>query len=183
MTENKSYAIVVDDKTKPRAWGVEAVKQLGFAEDKILTSYYGDHALRLYMDLYEKRENVGLILSDYHMDVRRKPPQDFQGRFKHATLFSGTDLAKAVFRVNPEQTFCLVSAGMDQQMSRDAKEAGIELALYKRRPEDSKFSEYVQTIKLYIDGEKNLTARVNMLLPARYMQPVDRDTSQDNDIC
>lgn len=181
MPDNKDYAIVVDDKAKPRAWGVEALKNLGFAEDRIITSYYGDHALRAYMDLYEKRENVGLILSDYHMDVRRKPPQDFNGRFKHATLFSGTDLAKAIFRVNPDQKFCLVSAGMDAQINQDAADAGIKLTLYKRRPEDSKFSEYVETMKLYLGGNDDLAQRAHNLLPSRYQSTYSGDSSPSSD--
>lgn len=167
----EDYAIVVDDKTKPRAWGVEAMKRIGFAEDKIITSYYGDHALREYMTLYEQRKNVGFILSDYHMDVRRKPPQDFMGRFKHATLFSGTDLAKAIFRVNPQQRFCLVSAGLDPQMKQESEDAGIKLTLYKRRPEDPKFAVYVDALHKFLNGETELSNHAEFLLPARYGNP------------
>lgn len=168
MSTERNFAIVVDDKRRPREWGVEVLKRLGFSSEKIAISYYGDHAYRLYRDLREGGKLVDIILSDHHMDVTRKPPQDYVARFRGSAILSGVELAKVILKDNPQQKFCLISAGIDPTVMAEADAAGIALALYKRRPEDKKFLEYVEAIKAYLEGETDLIARANALLPAFY---------------
>lgn len=157
LTEHFGFAIVVDDKTTARQWNVEALRQAGFSKDSIIPTFYGDEAWSKYRDLLEKGNEVGIILSDEHMDVTHKPPQDYpiHRSFKNAAILSGIALARTVFSKSPAQKFCLSSRGLNYKMREEAEKAGIKLILYKRRPEEKKFSQYVETIKHYVMGTKN----------------------------
>lgn len=168
MNTDRAYAIVVDDKRRPREWGIAALIKAGFSPDKIIPSYYGDHAYALYKSMRQQGKQIDLVLSDFHMDVTRKPPQDYIARFRNATILSGIELGRMILRENPEQKFCLFSAGINPEVIAESETAGIQLTLYKRRPEDKKFSDYVDVISDYVDGKEDLKDRCNKLLPALY---------------
>lgn len=152
MNTKRNKAIIVDDKIRPRSWGIEALENCGFKKENITEASYGDDCLSKYHNLIADGNIVDIILSDQHMDVRRKPPQGISCKFKNATIFSGIDLAQAIFKVNPDQKFCLISAGLNDEILDRGFQTGINLILYKRRPEDKKFSDYTKIIDGYIDG-------------------------------
>lgn len=149
------YAMVVDDKKRPREWGVAAAHSLGFDKDKIIEAYWGDHALGLFHALKGKGVQIDLILSDYHMDVTKKQPQcPMNARFSQAVILNGIQLAESIFAVQGAQKFVLTSASMNPEIAAAAKEAGVKLCLFKTRPEDTEvFERYVQSISDYLDAE------------------------------
>ncbi len=148
------YAIVVDDKIKPRIWGVEALLSCGFNKNNIVEASYGDEAYKQYKQLKNAGHSVDIILSDYHMDVRRKPPQGaLSSSFKNASIFSGVELADRIFEEDHNQKFCLVSAGLDIDILKEARQSNIDLVMYKRRPETHLFQDYVSALHNYLNNE------------------------------
>lgn len=172
MSLTGEYSLIVDDKTRPREWGVNALERVGFDRNKMVLGYFGDDALAKYLELRNNNKKVGLVLTDYHMDVRRKPPQNFIGCYRRATLFSGMDLAKRIMNIDPSQRVCMVTAGLNKAIIDEADSIGIPLVLYKRRPEDAKFPIYIEAIRHYCE-KGNLPAAKLMreLLPATIWTP------------
>lgn len=143
-----SYAFVVDDKSKQRRWGQEALQQIGYAPQQIVTCCFGDQAFRSYRAMKEQGADISIVLTDYHMDVRRKPPQDYTGSVKNARILDGISLAQNIWTVDANQRIILVSRGLDNSIINLAQENGL-FALYKRQPEESRFQMYVEAIQHY----------------------------------
>lgn len=156
MSEILSHALIVDDKTAPHDWAHKVLEMIGFAPENIHHCFYGDHGLSTYRKLIEDECPVDIVVSDFHMDVRRKPPEGNKISTKGAKIFSGIELAREIFTINPHQKFCLVSSGLDHEILEAAHNADINLVLYKRRPEDKKFPAYVEQIRGYVDGTLDL---------------------------
>lgn len=143
---------MVDDKLAPLRWAFAAASACGYSEDRVLEARYGDDALEVYERALKDGVVIDAIVSDYHMDVTKRPPQGIQGQsFSAARILSGVELAGHVFKIDPNQKFCLVSAGLDALIKKQAEAMGIELIMHKRRPKDPQFAEYTERLSAYID--------------------------------
>ena len=146
------HVLVVDDKIAPREWAKMALRKIGFPPESIHEAVCGDHAVERYGELSSHDVTVDFVLSDYHMNPHRKPPEGVRRMFRKAVICDGISLARKFQEISPAKPFCLHSGGLTDKVLVDSARAGIELTLYKRRPEDAKFGAYCDVISAYLAG-------------------------------
>ncbi len=141
------FALVVDDKSYGREAAKEAVLRLGYEEKNIVIARYGDEALDLYNRHINSGIKFGIVLTDYHMDVVNKNKEEDIRWGKKPEILDGVKLTEKILAVNPEQKIIVVSGGLDKDVLKEINDSGALAGLYKRKPEDNKFEEYVAAIE------------------------------------
>jgi len=69
------HALLVDDKNNASICARTALIRAGFQNDEIHDAVCGDDAIEKYKALKSHGISFELVLSDYHMDPQRKPPE------------------------------------------------------------------------------------------------------------
>ncbi len=71
-------------------------------------------------------------------------------KLKKLKIFSGIELARAIFKIHAMQKFCLISRGMNNEIRGQAKASKIDICLHKKTTDEKLFSKYVETINSYL---------------------------------
>lgn len=159
----KGYVLVVDDKQYGRDAGVAVFSRLDYPESHILVSKCGDEALDTYTTLQEQGHTVDLVLTDYHMDVSNRVSELGLKWNKKPEILDGYTLANRITGVNAAQKVIIVSGASADDIMKKVPTNNIFPVLYKRKPDDEKFGDYVDAIRAFIqDGRigSSITTRL-----------------------
>ena len=96
---------------------------------------------------------VDLVLTDYHMDVVNKSHEaDIHwGKNNTPQILDGKVLTQKILEIKSDQKVVIVSGASMGNIMEETKDSGARAVLYKRKPDDKKFGDYIRAIDEVIE--------------------------------